>query len=289
MDMAAAALQRAEATLSRAAVQVKRIEPLVDADAISRQSYDDAVAQRDQAAAEVAQARTALARRQLDLKFATVDAPISGRIDQALVTEGALVGSADASPMARVQQIDQVYVDVRQPSSTLESLRQISSAPSRTTGDCIPVPLLRSDGRLYDLQGCILFSAITVDAGTGGALLRILVDNPKRELLPGMFVRARVPHANYAAALSVPQQAVIRIEGKPQVWIVDAKNQTHLAPVELGELIDRRYRIQAGIEAGQKIVVEGTDRLTDGAAVAPSDWQRSESRDGQAMLTTTKH
>ncbi|MDO9217518.1 MAG: efflux RND transporter periplasmic adaptor subunit, partial [Lacisediminimonas sp.] len=124
VDSAAAALKRADAVLARARVQVERLTPLVQAEAVSRQVYDDAVALREQAAADVAQAGATLARRKLDLQFASVEAPIAGRIDQALVSEGALVSPSDATPMARIQQIDQVYVDVRQSASILDTLRQ---------------------------------------------------------------------------------------------------------------------------------------------------------------------
>lgn len=273
METAAAALQRAEAALTRARVQTTRLQPLVQADAISRQVYDDAVAQRDQAAADVAQARATLARRQLDLKFATVEAPISGRIDQALVTEGALVGSGDSNPMARIQQIDQVYVDVRQPAASLEALRGALSAQPEAKGNGLPVDVLRDDDTRYDVQGRMLFSGVNVDPGTGDVLLRVLVDNPKRQLLPGMYVRARIPRAHYDNALTVPQQAILRAGGKPQVWVLDAKSQAHLTAVEIGELTNRSYRIKSGLQAGQKIVVEGMERLVDGAPVTASDWK----------------
>ncbi|AXF24122.1 efflux transporter periplasmic adaptor subunit [Burkholderia pyrrocinia] len=273
MDTAAASLQRAQAALERAKVQTVRFKPLVEADAISRQVYDDAVSQRDQAAADVAQARATLARRQLDLKFATVEAPIAGRIDQALVTEGALVSSSDSQPMARIQQIDQVYVDVRQPAASLESLRGALAAQPEASGNGLPVDVLRGDDTRYDVKGRMLFSGVNVDPGTGDVLLRVLVDNPKRQLLPGMYVRARIPRAHYANALTVPQQAVVRADGKPQVWVLDAKGHAHLKAVEVGELTNRSYRIQSGLQAGQKVVVEGMERLTDGAAVTATDWK----------------
>lgn len=269
-DTAAAALQRSAAVLARARVQVARLQPLVEADAISRQVYDDAVSDRDQAAADVAQAGATLARRQLDLKFATVEAPISGRIDQALVTEGALVSSGDNSPMARIQQIDQVYVDVRQPASSHEALREKLTTQNPDNG--LPVAVLRSSGEPYDVTGRIQFSGINVDAGTGDVLLRVLVNNPRRQLLPGMFVRVRVSRGSYSDALMVPQQAVTRVGGKPQLWVVGAKDQVHAVPVDLGELVDRRYRIRHGLSVGQKIVVEGLERLADGVEVAARDW-----------------
>lgn len=273
VETAAAALQRARAVLERARIQAERLEPLVRAEAVSRQVYDDAVSLREQAAADVAQAQAVLARRQLDLRFATVEAPISGRIDQTLVSEGALVTSTDASPMATLQQIDQVYVDVRQSAAALERLREALETRGGPGDGGLPVQILGSSGKPYGLHARILFSGINVDAGTGDVLLRVLVDNPERRLLPGMFVRARVVRAHYPAALAVPQQAVVRAGEAASVWVIDAQQQARRIAVELGELVGHRYRIAAGLGAGQQVVVEGIERLEEGAAVDPRPWQ----------------
>lgn len=271
VDSAAAALQRAEAVLARARIQIERLRPLLRTDAISRQTYDDAISQRDQAAADVAQARATLARHQLNLQFASVEAPIAGRIDQALVSEGALVSPTDTTPMARIQQIDQVYVDVRQPASVLESLRQ--QAGSTATAPELAVEILGSNGTPLGMQGHILFSGIEVDAGTGDVLLRVLVDNPERRLLPGLYVQARIPRARYANALTVPQQAVVRTSGQTSVWVVDGQGQAQLVPVNTAELVNSQYRIASGLSAGQQVVIEGIDRLTPGVQVTASPWQ----------------
>ncbi|MFM5566447.1 efflux RND transporter periplasmic adaptor subunit [Aeromonas veronii] len=268
VDSAAAALQRAEAVLARARIQIDRLQPLLRTDAISRQTYDDAISQRDQAAADVAQARATLARHQLNLQFASVEAPIAGRIDQALVSEGALVSPTDATPMARIQQIDQVYVDVRQPASVLESLRQQAGS----TAPELAVEILGSNGTPLGMQGRILFSGIEVDAGTGDVLLRVLVDNPERRLLPGLYVQARIPRARYANALTVPQQAVVRTSGQTSVWVVDGQGQAQLVPVNTAELVNSQYRIASGLSAGQQVVLEGIDRLTPGVQVIASPW-----------------
>ncbi|NJI24910.1 efflux RND transporter periplasmic adaptor subunit [Aeromonas veronii] len=269
VDSAAAALQRAEAVLARARIQIDRLKPLLRTDAISRQTYDDAISQRDQAAADVAQARATLARHQLNLQFASVEAPIAGRIDQALVSEGALVSPTDATPMARIQQIDQVYVDVRQPASVLESLRQQAGS----TAPELAVEILGSNGTPLGMQGHILFSGIEVDAGTGDVLLRVLVDNPERRLLPGLYVQARIPRARYANALTVPQQAVVRTSGQTNVWVVDGQGQAQLVSVNTAELVNNQYRIASGLSAGQQVVIEGIDRLTPGVQVIASLWQ----------------
>lgn len=269
VDSAAAALQRAEAVLAHARIQIDRLKPLLRTDAISRQTYDDAVSQRDQAAADVAQAKATLARHQLNLQFASVEAPIAGRIDQALVSEGALVSPTDATPMARIQQIDQVYVDVRQPASVLESLRQQAGS----TAPELAVEILGSNGTPLGMQGHILFSGIEVDSGTGDVLLRVLVDNPERRLLPGLYVQARIPRARYANALTVPQQAVVRTSGQTSVWVVDGQGQAQQVPVNTAELVNSQYRIASGLSAGQQVVIEGIDRLTPGVQVTASPWQ----------------
>lgn len=269
VDSAAAALQRAEAVLARARIQIDRLKPLLRTDAISRQTYDDAISLRDQAAADVAQARATLARHQLNLQFASVEAPIDGRIDQALVSEGALVSPTDTTPMARIQQIDQVYVDVRQPASALESLRQQAGS----TAPELAVEILGSNGTPLGMQGHILFSGIEVDAGTGDVLLRVLVDNPERRLLPGLYVQARIPRARYANALTVPQQVVVRTSGQTSVWVVDGQGQAQLVPVNTAELVNNQYRIASGLSAGQQVVIEGIDRLTPGVQVTASPWQ----------------
>ncbi|GAA0543853.1 multidrug efflux system membrane fusion protein [Rhizomicrobium palustre] len=268
-DVASAALKRAEAELSKAADQAARMERLLQANAISAQAHDEAVAARKQALADVAQTRATLQRRQLDLKFATVDAPIDGRIDQAMITEGALVGPSDATPMARIQQIDKVYVDIRVPTSSAQALRR-TTTDGKAGGAAAAI--LRDNGEPYPISGQILFSGISVDAGTGDVLLRILADNKDHAFLPGMFVRARLPVASYANALLVPQQAVTFTSGKTFVWVIDAKNSAHQLSVRIGELADNSYRIVSGLKPGDKVVVEGGERLSDGLAVVPQIW-----------------
>ena len=278
VDTAAAILRRAEVALTHSQAEMARLSSLLNSNSIGRQLYDNEVFNREQATAEVAQARATLVRRQLDLKFTTVEAPISGRIDQTLVSEGALVNSTDVSPMARIQQIDQVYLDLRRPASSLESLQNALATPKSENG--LPVSVLRSNGEPYDIKGHILFSGISVDSGTGDVLLRVLLNNHNHQLLPGMFVQARVERNYYDKALTLPQQAVIRVEGKPHVWLVDEDSQVRLVPVELGELVDRHYRLKTGAKAGQTIVIEGMDRLTDGAEVRLQKWKSPRSVSG---------
>lgn len=283
-DTAGAALQRAQAVLARASTQAERLKPLAKSEAISRQTYDDALSQQEQAKADVAQARAELARRRLDLQFATVEAPISGRIDQAQLTEGALVGPGDTTPLARIQQIDQVYVDMRQPASALEAIRGMAEADNRA-GTKSAVAILRSDGEPMGVSGRVLFSGVTVDEGTGDVLVRVEVDNKEHRLLPGMFVRARVTRARFDNALWVPQQAVVRSGGQSRVWLLEQGNKVRSIPVELGELIGDKYRVRTGLKTHDKVIVEGLDRMTAGAQVTPREWPPQQQR--VAMAATS--
>ena len=271
VDIAAAALQRAEAVWVRARQEADRLASLIQTKAVSQQMHDDAISLRDQAAADVAQTKATLARRQLDLQFASVEAPISGRIDEALVSEGALVSPTDTTPMARLQQIDQVYVDVRLPASMLEAMRQQASSGLPE----LAVEILSSSGEPLGMQGHILFSGIQVDAGTGDVLLRVLVDNPQHRLLPGLYVKARIPQTYYPTTLNVPQQAVTRKDGQPQVWVLDEQAKVQPVAVKVDELVAGHYHVVSGLSAGQQIVVEGIERLSPAAQVNARPWQPS--------------
>ncbi|HFF6000435.1 efflux RND transporter periplasmic adaptor subunit [Stenotrophomonas maltophilia] len=268
VDSALAALQRSEAALGRSRVQSQRLHALAAAQAVSQQHRDDASAEYEQARAAVNEARAILARRQLDLRYATVSAPIAGRIDQALVTEGALVGVADAEPMAVVQQIDQVYVDVRQPAAQLESLQRSAG------GGELPVTIIGAAGKPLPERGQMLFSGINVDARTGDVILRILVDNPQRQLLPGMYVRAKVPRGAPASALTVPQQAVLRSAGgQAYAWVIGGDGKAVIRTLEVDGSVDRQWLVRTGLKVGEKVVVEGQERLQEGVVVDARDWQ----------------
>ncbi|MDA5339665.1 efflux RND transporter periplasmic adaptor subunit [Stenotrophomonas maltophilia] len=270
VDSALAALQRTEAALARSRVQSQRLHALAAAQAVSQQHRDDASAEYEQARAAVNEARAILARRQLDLRHATVSAPIAGRIDQALVTEGALVDVADPEPMAVVQQIDQVYVDVRQPAAQLESLQRSAGGAGE-----LPVTIIGAAGKPLPERGTLLFSGINVDARTGDVILRIVVDNPRRQLLPGMYVRARVPRGAPASALTVPQQAVLRSAGgQAYAWVIGGDGKAVIRTLEVDGSVDRQWLVRSGLKAGEKVVVEGQERLQEGVVVDARDWHR---------------
>lgn len=270
VESAAAALQRSEAAQAHGRVQYQRLHALADAQVVSRQHRDDADAEYGQARAAVAEARAILARRQLDLRHATVSAPISGRIDQALVSEGALVGAADDAPMAVVQQIDQVYVDVRQPASQLDALQR-----SAADGQAMAVTILGPGGKPHEQRGQLLFSGINVDQRTGDVILRVLVDNPQRRLLPGMFVRAVVPRGAPIRSVMVPQQAVMRSAGgQAYGWVVGDDGKAVIRTLQLDGSVNRQWLVSAGLNTGDRLVVEGQERLQEGAVVQTQGWQQ---------------
>lgn len=262
-DTAAASLKRAEALLLAERTKVKRLKPLVEADAISKQSYDDAIAAEAQALADVAQAKATYQRRKLDLEFATVTSPITGRIDQTFITEGALVAPADANPMAVVQQIDQVYVDVRQPAARLEMLREVAADFDQKT----PIAIISSTGKELSNKGELLFSGINVDAGTGDTIVRVLVPNEDRSLLPGMYVRAKLPRSMMENGILVPQQAIHRDAAGGAFVHVVKDSEVSDQPVKTGEIVGGKYVILSGLEVGQVIITAGADRLQPGMKV----------------------
>ena len=284
VDSALAALQRSEAALSRSRVQAQRLQALAAAQAVSQQNRDDATFEYEQARAAVAEAKAILARRQLDLRYATVSAPIDGRIDQAMVTEGALVNTADSEPMALVQQIDQVYVDVRQPASQLPEMRR-----GVVDGSALSVAIIGANGQVHEEPGQLLFSGINVDARTGDVVLRVLVDNPRRELLPGMFVRARVPRGAASQLPLLPQQAVLRSAGgQAYAWVIGGDGKAVIRTIEIDGSVDRQWIVRSGLKVGERVVVEGQERLQEGRLVETSPWQPV-SVQGKAAIASSNH
>lgn len=268
VDSATAALQRAEAGLVRSQTKFDRAKQLIESKAISRDAYDEAVADLAQTKANVAEARATLQRRRLDLEFATVRAPIAGRIGQALVSEGALVSASGADTLARIQQIDQVYVDVKQPASQMDVIREAKRSGQLDDASKVPVALFAASGKPYPMTGRALFSDISVDPGTGNVTVRVEVRNSNRALLPGMYVRARLPRGVRHDALLVPQEAIVRNStGGPQLVIVDDQKKGVRRTVELGETIDGRTIVNSGLRPDETVVVQGQDRVQEDAVL----------------------
>ncbi|WP_426756189.1 efflux RND transporter periplasmic adaptor subunit [Myxococcus sp. Y35] len=267
---AAAAHSASEASKLQAELHASRIQALFEQGASTQQALDDARAALAIANAEVARARAALDRARIDLDYATITAPISGRIGISQVNEGALVGPTDAAPMSVIQQIDRVYVDIKSPAERAASLQTAQG------GEGAEVILLSSSGTPYPERGRVQFSDITVDPGSGERTVRVLVPNEKQQLLPGMFVRARVVLGEVPDALLVPQQAVLHdAAGKAQLFIVRENNTAEQRKVRVGRIIDGRYVVEEGLSAGERVVVEGQDRLAPDLPVTPVEWQHA--------------
>lgn len=257
-----ALLAKAEAEVIRLKTQLERYRQLLPSNAISKQEFNNTEAAYKQALAEVSQTQAALARQNLNLQYATVRAPISGQIGKLLVTEGALVSASDTNPMAVVHQLDKVYVDVKQSVSEYEQLQDSLNDGSLLKRGGSDVSILNSQGKLYPVTGKILFSDTSVDPNTGDVTIRVEVNNPQRKLLPGMYVRVGLNRASQPNALLVPEQAVQRdISGQAQLMIVKQNQTAETRPVSLGQLYNGFYVITRGIKAGEKVIVEGHDRI----------------------------
>ena len=274
LDSAQAALRKSEAVALQAKLQDQRYAELIEINAISRQDHDNARAAAQQANADVAANQAAVQRAKLNLGYATVTAPISGRIGRALVTEGALVGQNEATPLAIIQQLDPIHADLTQSTRELNELRRAFRAGSlKQVGQAQATATLSQDaGRLYPLPGKLLFAEISVDPGTGQIILRSEFPNPNLDLLPGSFIRVRLEQAVDRQGISVPQRAITRDSaGIPMVLLLDAEQTVSLQPVELGAVIDDRWIVSAGLKAGDRIVVEGVQHVRPGEKVQVDD------------------
>lgn len=269
-DSARAILAKAEATLYQARLQEQRYRQLVDDKAVSRQEYDNARAAFLQADAAVAEAKAALERARLNLGYATVTAPIPGRIGRALVTEGALVGQNETTPLATIQQLDPIHADVTQSTRELNALRRaLRAGELQQSGDGqARATLIQDDGSVYPLPGKLLFSDISVDPSTNQITLRSEFPNPDLDLLPGSYVRVRLEQAVQPKGLSVPQRAILRDSaGVPKVLVVDAQSRISERQVVLGTAQGDRWRVTEGLAPGERVVVEGLQHVKAGDQV----------------------
>ncbi|WP_258911175.1 efflux RND transporter periplasmic adaptor subunit [Pseudomonas putida] len=269
-DSARATLAKAEATLYQARLQEQRYRELVDDKAVSRQEYDNAKASFLQADAEVAAAKAALERARLNLGYATVTAPISGRIGRALVTEGALVGQSETTPLATIQQLDPIHADVTQSTRELNALRRaLRAGELQQVGDGqARATLIQDDGSAYPLPGKLLFSDISVDPTTNQITLRSEFPNPDLDLLPGSYVRVRLEQAVQPKGLSVPQRAILRDSaGVPKVLVVDQQARVSDRQVVLGSAQGDRWVVSEGLAPGERVVVEGLQHVKAGDQV----------------------
>lgn len=260
-------LARAQATQQEAQSRVKRYEPLVKIEAVSQQDFDTATADLRSAQASVRSAQADLQTARLNLGYASVKAPISGRIGRALVTEGALVGQGDATLMARIQQLDPVYVDFTQPVADALRLREALKSGNLPAGQSQALSL-RIEGTPYERQGELLFTDISVDRGTGQVSLRGKFANTDGLLLPGMYVRVTAPQGIEANTILVPQRAVQRTsDGSAHVLVIGPDSRVEARQVQTGVMQGSRWQISQGLVSGDQVIVGGLSGLQPGAKV----------------------
>jgi membrane fusion protein (multidrug efflux system) len=267
---AEAALKRAEARLISARLLEERYKPLIAANAVSQQDYDNAVADHAQAEADVAAARAQVEAARINVVYTQVLSPISGRIGRAMVTEGALVTAEQERPLALVQQLDPIYVDFTQSSTQMLRLqRQLTAGELQKDGkNQAEVSLTLEDGREYPERGKLQFSEVSVDPGTGSVVLRAIFPNPRRELLPGMFVRARLTQGQRNDGLMVPQRGVTRNQrGDATVLVVGADNKVAERVISAERVIDNEWLVTNGLAAGDRVIVDGLQKIRPGVEV----------------------
>lgn len=274
-NQAAAQLKNAQADAQSARQLAQRYERLIKENAVSRQDYDNAKARAMQAEASIAAAQAALESATIDLGYTKVVSPVAGRIGRALITEGALVSATNATHMATVQQLDRVYIDVTRSTAELSQLRRAmadGSLKSAGEGQAKAKAVLE-DGSLYDQDGVLLFSGVSVDPSTSQVTLRAVFPNPDEILLPGMYVRLRLEQGVIPDALLVPAQAVqYTSDGSSNLYVVrDGKAQS--VPVVLGPEHDGQYVVNKGLQAGDQIIVEGFQKIRPGAPVQTIPWK----------------
>jgi membrane fusion protein (multidrug efflux system) len=273
---AQAGLAKAQANLAQTTMLAERYKPLVEANAISKQDYANAVAAQKTAEADVASARANVQTAGINLGYASVTAPISGRIGRALVTEGALVGQGEATPLAMIQQIDPMYVNFTQSATEVLNLRRALDAGKlkrASGGEAASVKVLLEDGTVHSRAGRLLFSDLTVDPTSGQVTLRAEVPNPGTVLLPGMYVRVQLEQAKASNAILLPQQAVTRAGTGDSVMVVGADGKVAPRPVKVGGEQDGQWVVLEGLKAGEMVMVDGFQKLRPGATVKPVPWR----------------
>jgi membrane fusion protein (multidrug efflux system) len=274
VSSAQAALGRAQATQASAAATVERYKPLVEANAVSKQEFTNAVAAAKQGEADVNAARAQLRIAQINYGYANVYAPISGRIGRALVTEGALVSSTEATQMALIQQTDNVYLNITQSAAELQRLRK--SAGGRGIDAAIPVSVILDDGTELGRKGKLLFSDVTVDPTSGQITLRAQVANQDSALLPGQYVRVRLAQSELPKGILVPQQAVTRGgQTGDTLMVIGPDNKPTPRTVKIASQHGADWVITDGLQEGEKVMVDGFQKLQmlpPGTPVQPVAW-----------------
>ncbi len=269
---ARAQLARTEATLTSARLTAARTAELAKIDAVSEQDNENAIAVLHEAEADVGVARAAVRVREVTLDHARITAPIGGRIGKSSVTQGALVTANQAEPLATVQQLDPIYVDLTQSSSELLQLRRSLAAGTLENTDALPVRILLEDGTPFAQLGKLEFSEVTVDPSTGSFALRVVVDNPDNILLPGMYVRAVIGDGVREDAILVPQQGITRDpKGNASAMVVGEDGKIAVRQVEVSRSVGDQWLVESGLAAGDRVVIEGLQKIQPGMPVAATE------------------
>ena len=271
-DSAKANLAKAEATLKQAKSRAERYKALVEINAVSKQDYDDAAAAAAQSEAEVQSAKAAAEMASLNLGYATVTSPISGRIGAAKVTEGALVSQAEATQLALIQQLDPIYFDFTQSSTEVLRLKRAldQGELQNLAPDQAKVTLLLEDGTTYQNPGKLLFSDITVDPTTGMITLRAEFPNPQHLLLPGMFARVRIEQAVNPKAITVSQRGVaVGANGSASAMVVTQDDKVESRMLKISSAIKDKWIVTDGLKEGDRVIVEGLQKVRPGMTVKP--------------------
>lgn len=269
VQQAEANLASARARAGAAAEKVRRLKPLAEMQAVAEQDYTDAVADAGIARAAVAQSQAALETARITLRYASITAPISGRIGRSIATPGALVSASQAEPLAVIQQLDPIYVDIQQSSAELTRLRQDLARGGVTAGDT-SVRLKLEDGSLYGPVGQVQFSDVTVNENTGTVALRARFPNPNGLLLPGMFVTALLDQAITPNAILVPQPAVLRdFDGSAYVMLVGKDNKAERRKIVTDRTVTGQWVIKEGLKSGDKVITQGLNNLKHDMPIRP--------------------
>ena len=269
---AQAAVARAQASLVTARLSAGRSAELVKTNLISRADNDNAQAALRQAQADLRAAQATLQGANVPLAFTRVTAPISGRIRRSSVTRGALVTASQATPLATIQDLDPTYVEVSQSSAELLQLRREIAAGSLQGTDSVPVEIVLEDGSTFAQQGRLSFAEALVDPAAGAVALRVVVPNPDQLLLPGMFVRARVANGVRSNGILAPQQGITRNpRGDATALVVGADGKVEERVVKVSRAIGDKWLVDEGLNAGDKLIVEGLQKVKAGATVTASE------------------
>lgn len=265
-DQAAAQLKSAQATVNSSRLKAQRYAALVKENGVSKQDADDAMATYLEAVAAVAQYQAALETTKINLAYTQVRAPISGRIGISSVTPGALVTASQTDALATIRALDPVYVDLTQSSSQLLKLRKQQASLQRD--DVTPVAINLEDGTPYTHPGKLELTEVSVDESTGSVTLRAVFPNPEHELLPGMYVHARVDNGVDPKGILAPQQGITRnAKGEATALVVNAQNKVEQRTVTTEQVIGSHWLVSKGLNAGDRLIVEGTNKVAAGVEV----------------------